>query len=252
MQDQIYNLLISEDKLTWKSLIYELVKTEQLNPWDIDISLLSKRYIEEIRRLQNANFFISGKMILASSILLKIKSNKLLMDDLSKFDAQLYAGMNELQELENEDISLDMEQNLALQDITEPMLTIKTPLPRKRAVTLNDLMSALQKALEVNERRIIRRQAQIPTDVKMPEKKMDITELINRVYNRIKSFFSARKDKLTFTALVGSNEKKDKIYSIISLLHLETQQKINLIQHENFGEIEIELANLPSPPLPQP
>lgn len=248
MQDQIYNLLISEDKLTWKSLIQELVKTEQLNPWDIDVSLLSKRYIEELRRLQNANFFVSGKMILASSILLKMKSNKLLMDDLSRFDAQLYAGINELQE---DYSSLDTEQNVANQSIAEPMLTIKTPLPRKRAVTLNDLMFALQKALEVNERRIVRHQAQASIDIKMPEKKIDISEIINRIYSRIKSFFSTKKEKLTFTYLVGSNEKKDKIYSIISLLHLETQQKINLIQNEHFGEIEIEMAG-PTQSLPQP
>ena len=58
MQDQIYEMLVSEDKITWKSLIYELVKTEQLDPWNIDISLLAARYRESIRKLQSANFFV--------------------------------------------------------------------------------------------------------------------------------------------------------------------------------------------------
>ena len=74
MQDELLNILMQKDEITWQSLIYDLVKSEQMNPWDIDVSLLSKKYLETVKKLQEHNFFISGKVILASAILLKIKS----------------------------------------------------------------------------------------------------------------------------------------------------------------------------------
>jgi len=79
-----------------------------------------------------------------------------------------------------------------------------------------------------------------PMNVKIPEKKRDITEIIRDVYTRIMSFFSINKQKkLTFSQLVPSNTKEDKIYTFIPLLHLTNQRKVNLEQKEHFGEIEI-------------
>jgi len=39
-QEQIHGLLFS-DKLSWQAIIYDLINSEQLDPWDIDICLLS-------------------------------------------------------------------------------------------------------------------------------------------------------------------------------------------------------------------
>jgi len=75
-------------------------------------------------------------------------------------------------------------------------------------------------------------------DVKLPEKKIDISELISGVYSKIVEFFKT-KEKLTFTQLVNSDKKEDLIYTFIPLLHLATQEKIDLNQNENFGEINI-------------
>jgi len=49
------------------------------------------------------------------------------------------------------------------------------------------------------------------------------------------------KETLTFTKLVPSEKKEDKIYTFIPLLHLDNQEKVNLMQKEHFGEIEIEM-----------
>ena len=37
MQDKLYEMLINEDEITWQSIIYDLIKTEQMDPWDINI-----------------------------------------------------------------------------------------------------------------------------------------------------------------------------------------------------------------------
>jgi len=80
--DQIYNILMQKDEITWQTIIQDLVKSEQMNPWNIDLSLLSNKYLDTIKGLKTHNFFISGKVILASSILLRMKANKLLLEDI--------------------------------------------------------------------------------------------------------------------------------------------------------------------------
>ncbi|MBS3117529.1 hypothetical protein J4430_01460 [Candidatus Woesearchaeota archaeon] len=68
MHDRIYDLLIKQDEITWQNIILELIRTEQMNPWDVDISLLAKKYLETVRKLQEANFFVSGKVLLAPTL----------------------------------------------------------------------------------------------------------------------------------------------------------------------------------------
>jgi len=240
MQDRLFEMLVQQDEITWQTIIYDLIRTEQMDPWDIDISLLAQKYIETVNKLQEMNFFISGKVLLASAILLKIKSHKLMEEDIAGFDSYLFnTGEDQL------DLG-DLEEGPTRLSRDElPKLTIKTPQARKRKVNLQDLMNALQKALEVNQRRIIRkiREEQHYTIPQIPEKKVEVTKLIKEIYEKIMNLFQ-KKEMVTFTKLVPSERKEDKIVTLIPLLHLDTQGKINLIQNEPFGEIEIQKISI--------
>ena len=235
--DIIYDILMQKDELTWQTLIQDLVKSEQMNPWDIDLSLLSKKYLEAVKKLKDHNFFISGKVILASSILLRMKANKLLLEDIANLDSQLFQ-----QDVE----SLDDFEDIKLSDINPDEVTIipRLPQPRKKKVSMQDLINALNKALEVKNRRVIRHQRynEVPY-MEIPEKKFDITKRIKDIYDQVLNFFKKTmgKENLTFTKLVPSEKKEDKIYTFIPLLHLDNQEKVNLMQKEHFGEIEIEI-----------
>lgn len=235
MQNQIYELLTKRDEVTWQSIIYDLIKAEELDPWNIDLTLLAKRYVETIHNLQEHNFFISGKVLLASSILLRMKSHKLVHEHIAEFDHQLFPPEEDLLEGIDEDIKYQAHQDI-------PSLLVRTPQPRKRQLTIQDLMRALEKAVEVDERRKIKRvmSAQMIREAVLPEKVVDITQLIQKVYNKIRSFFS-RKTSLTFLELVGSENKEEKIMTFVPLIYLSNQQKIDLHQEKPFGEISIEL-----------
>lgn len=146
MQEQIYEMLINKDEITWQTLIYELVRTEQMDPWDIDISLLTKRYLETLKELKKTNFFISGKVLLAAAILLKLKSNKLLTEDFAFFDNLLF-GREDESILENPDEFIDKAQR----EVNIPDLALKTPQARKKMVSLDDLMGALKKSIRCRQ-----------------------------------------------------------------------------------------------------
>ena len=242
-QDHIYNLLMQDDEITWQTIIMDLVKTEQMNPWDVDVSTLSQKYLEKVKQMEELNFFVSGKIILASAILLKLKSNQFMLQDLAEFDNLLYAtDEDELAEPEDMD-GPNIPDYLRNK---EPRLTIKTPQPRKRKVSVNDLVDALKKALEVENRKIQRvlDKNRMPEDLSMPEKKIDINAIIKDLHGKVRTYFEKNKSDLTFNGLVPSGRKEDKLGVFVPLLHLSNQQKIHLTQPVHFDEIYIQLKKL--------
>ncbi|MBN2112072.1 segregation/condensation protein A [Candidatus Woesearchaeota archaeon] len=238
MEDKIFQLLVEEDDITWKDIIFNLVKTEQMDPWDINIGLLSKKYIELLKKAKELDFKISGKVVLAAAILLRLKSKRLVGEDLDEFD-RLLAG-NTVDEDEFYDDLAAMRDASKIPEEERLNLVPRTPQPRKRKVSVYDLVNALEKALEVKKRRIIK---SIPTlEVEVPQKTTDIGLVIKQVYNRILDHFLEKKGrKLTFSQLVPSRDKEDKILTFIPLLHLSNSRKIDLEQEAHFGEIDIRL-----------
>ena len=231
MHDKIYNIITKESEITWQSIIYDLVKKEEMDPWDIDITKLTQKYLQAIKKLQEHNFLLSGKVVLASSILLRLKTHRFLTEHIANFDQQLFPP--------DEDLLEEMESN-KYTELDIPKLLIKTPQARRRKINLNELVGALTQALDVNQRRLIKRKdEELLRPVNIPQKKVDITSLIKNLYTKITSFFQ-KSEKIKFSQLVSSNKKEDKIYTFIPMLHLVNEGKINIDQEEHFGEIFIE------------
>jgi len=236
MQDRILDLLMNQDEISWQSIIYDLVKTEQMDPWDVNVSLLAQRFLDRLREFKGMDLKVSGKVVLAAAILLKIKSKRLVGADLDNLDRMFAQGDESEEEMYDE----LMKDGRKEREPYDPQKLIpRTPQPRKRKVSIYDLVGALQKAMEVKKRKIIREIP--PMEIDIPEKKFDIGDVIKNVYGRIKFFFTKNQGtKLTFSKLLPENASKDdKVYTFIPLLHLTNQRKIDLEQEQHFEEIEI-------------
>lgn len=235
-QDQIHGLLFG-DKLSWQSIIYDLINSEQLDPWDIDISLLANKYLEKIKHLEEANFFVSSKVLLAAAFLLRIKSEILLNRDIRSLDDILF-GKKEEKRYTQERIELD-------EDI--PGLVPRTPLPRFKKVSLQELLVALGKAITTENRRIQRvvteRQQEMETSLSLPRKSINLKDQISLVYQRLQDIFFNRTEKYAFSQLAGETTES-RIATFIPLLHLDNQQKVWLEQESHFEEIWILLKHL--------
>jgi segregation and condensation protein A len=253
-QERIFSILFKEDELTWQNIIYDLVRVEGMNPWDIDISEIAHKFLELLKKLKEMDFRISGKVVLASALLLKLKTDKLLEDDIVAFE-NLISSMDDPGELLDElpDGTPQREKILA------PGLMPRTPQPRKRKVSVYDLIEALEKALEVEVRRPVYIEPKVK--IKLPENFVDMGELIQGVYQKVETYYchndkvdeKGKTHRLTFSELIPSDSKEDKVYTFIPLLHLENQRKVDMYQDIHFGEIGIEMrtnVNVNLPPVP--
>jgi len=231
MQEKIYDMLMKQNEISWKDIIYGLVKSEEMDPWDIDVSVLTKKYIQALKDLQEMNFFLGGKVLLASAILVRIKSHKFIEQDISDFDNYLFHQ-------EEEDLYED-DTEFVRPTMDVPPLAIKTPQPRKRKVSVTDLISALEKALTTNKKKIMRMNSMLrfhrPT---IPVRKVDIDQLIIDMLEELNKHFQ-KKDFVIFHELVKGEEKMDKILTLLPLLHLENEKKIHLVQEKSFSDIKI-------------
>jgi len=236
-QEQIHGLLFS-DKLSWQAIIYDLINTEQLDPWDVDICLLSNKYLQKVSELEEANFFVSSKVLLAASLLLRIKSEILLNKYLPSLDEILF-GEKEEKKYVQERIELD-------DDI--PELIPRTPLPRTRRVTLQELMAALGKAIKTETRWIkkvvIDKQREHDLGGFIPKKNINLREHISNLYNKLKLIFSNNGyERAAFSELAGQSAE-EKISHFLPLLHLDSQHKVIVEQEEPFNEIWIWLKQV--------
>jgi len=228
MEQKIFDIIFKGDEVTWQSLILDLVRVQNMDPWDIDVSKLSQEFIGMLKKMQELDLRISGKVVLAAAILLKMKSNYLMERDIMNFDKLMHPEEYSEDALYEEPKRLDI-------DLSKVRLIPRTPQPRKRKVSIYELVEALKLALEVkNRRRQILDSIQIP----LPEKKVDISIIIEQLYKNIEKILDIE-GTMTFSQLIPTNKKEDILNAFIPILHLSNQQKIDLYQQEHFGEIEI-------------
>jgi len=237
-QEQIHELLFS-DELSWQAIIYDLVNSEQLDPWDLDISILVEKFLEKVQVLEEANFIFSGKILLAATLLHRLKTEYLVDVYLRSID-EILLGKKDEERKPFVRIELDEDEI--------PILVPRTPIPRFRRVTLEELMKALNKAINTESRRIKRHllfnQARHLTDISLPKKTINIHDHINSLYARVMEFLRNDKLKTDFTTLVKGKSREEKIITFVSLLHLENQDKLWLEQNGHFEEIYIWLSHV--------
>jgi segregation and condensation protein A len=229
--EHIYNLLL-DNEIGWQAILYDLINTERLDPWNLDLAALSQKYLVKIRLLEEANFFISSNIVLAASLLLRIKSEILLDRDIAGLDELLYGKKEEARK------SIE---RMEIDESELPLIYPRSPMPRAKKVTLAELMSALSHAIKTENRRIrkeiIIRTARRETEVVFPRMKIRIQDRIRQIYAKILSKVSQRKERIPYSDLAFT--KEERIAGFLPVLHLDNQQKVFLQQEKHYEEIYV-------------
>ena len=233
-QEQVHDLLFNR-QIDWQEIIYDLINTEQLNPWDVDIVILTEKYFQKVQELEEADFFVSSKVLYAASLLLRIKSEILLNKYVKSIDDILFGRKEEIKGKGFERIELGEEI---------PELIPRSPLPRFKKVTLKELLESLNKAITTENRRIkreiVNKNALSESSISLPKRNFNIKDKIREIIEKLTTSFNSSENhkKISYSCFIGENSD-EKIVSLAPLLHLENQKKIWLEQQNHFEEIYI-------------
>ena len=223
-EENILKMII--EKESWEEVIYQIVSLENLNPWDVDLVKLTGSFLRYMNQLKEINFRLPAKIVFVAAVLLRLKA-----DYLSIFE-------------EEETIEDVAKQAGPLEQlgIDPNLIQLGVPIKRipKRQITLDELMGALKKAMEVRVKREIRRQVwEERLKVQFTEEQ-DIARRIDEMMSEIEKGIKRNKEgAVTFNDVVKEWKREEVVGKFIPLLHLEQNQKIETKQEDFFKEIYI-------------
>jgi segregation and condensation protein A len=206
---------------TWREMLMDLVATHKLDPWNIDLVEITTGYIERIRNMEMLDLRVPANLILAAAILVRFKSDALRFEE----EAQV------------------MEEQTYVEEDAEPavipVLELKTRIPPKRMVTLDELLLAMEKVFEEQKKREEKAQkVEIPSVINIQLPETNIEERMADVYERV----LAEKDSeglATFSSILRDRTASEIIFTLLPLLHLVQDGELSIFQEKFFGEIFI-------------
>jgi chromatin segregation and condensation protein Rec8/ScpA/Scc1 (kleisin family) len=217
---------------SWEGTLRRL--TADMDPWDIDITLLARRYRATLRTLEELSFVIPGRMVVTCSILLRMKS-----------DALLALGRPTDQEGLLDELEAAIDETAAQEAPPIDREEFSLPLVRRprRRVTLQDLRQALAGAMKVSRRRAERLIDSVSDEEEDLFKHFelggeDISDRLRSLVGKIKRLLSGRRF-VSFFRLLERGDKEERVRRFIEVLHLAAQGEIACTQEEFLGDILI-------------
>jgi segregation and condensation protein A len=205
---------------TWREMLIELVDTKQIDPWNIDITKIVDGYVDAIKQMRVLDLYIPANVILAASILLRLKS-----------EAVVFFQPDQV--LEEPDQGGDFVR--VLPDTSG--LVYKSRISPHRRITLDELMAALEDAMKVEKKHFEMRNEQIPIPIKLDQ--ISIDQKVERVLN-VAGKLADPYRAVTFSSLSKEFNKESMLVDLfIPLLFLANRGTVSMAQEAFFGEIII-------------
>ena len=211
---------------TWREMLLDLVATKKLDPWNIDIVEIATGYLEKIKKMEMLDLRVPANLILAAAILLRFKSQALRFEE----EVQVVEEQTYVEE--------DAEASVI------PVLELQARIPPTRMVTLDELLSAMEKVFDDQKKREEKsHKIEIPTviNIQMPE--FNIEERMEKVYARILGEKDAE-GLATFSSLLSERTPVEMIATLLPLLHLVQDRRVSIFQEKTFGEIFIRVKEI--------
>ncbi|MDD5022998.1 MAG: segregation/condensation protein A [Candidatus ainarchaeum sp.] len=205
---------------TWKQVLLELIITEKIDPWNVDIVKIAEGFLNKIKEMKTLELFIPANMILASAILLRYKSQVI---DLNEQPQVFYDEGTE-------------------ETIEKPVIAELTPIariPPKRQITFTDLVEELDKLMEYEEKRGKIEKERVETVLNLKIEGIDIEKQMNEVYNMILDNMNGGEYVLFSNLISEKKNKREIVHVLLSVLHLTQESKIEIQQKKLFEDIEI-------------
>ena len=216
-------------------LLLHLIKKSKMEIFDVEISEITKEYLNFINEMNEMNLDIASEYLVMAAELIEIKSRKLLPNSDEDEDSE-----NE-EENPEEELKRRLMEYKKYKESTQEFRSLeekrfayftkapeslqkysKEKLENDGSVGINDLLEAFQKLLE-------RQEYNKPVNTKIARKELSVKERIVKIRDILKE-----KKKIEFTSLFDDFSKPYVVVTFLSVL------EITLKQDNNFGNIYLE------------
>lgn len=205
----------------WKTILISLVKSERMDPWNIDVKILAEKYLEKIRSLNSTDLRLPANAILASAILLKFKARSLRLPSLE------------------EDEELRIKSLMTEEELLGGMMPelISPNLVREGKVSLDQLVQSIEEILDKTKSKVLReRDGRERPVFNLPFAGLNMEEKMKEVLDLARSH-ADETGLARFSTMVQGKETNAVVECFLALLFLINQNQVSAWQEVLFGEI---------------
>ena len=222
-------------------LLLHLIKKSKMEIFDVEISEITKEYLNFINEMNEMNLDIASEYLVMAAELIEIKSRKLLPN------SDEYEYVENEEENPEEELKRRLMEYKKYKESTQEFRSLeekrfayftkapeslqkysKEKLENDGSVGINDLLEAFQKLLE-------RQEYNKPVNTKIARKELYVKERIVKIRDILKE-----KKKIEFTSLFDDFSKPYVVVTFLSVLEMAKNKEITLKQDNNFGNIYLE------------
>lgn len=234
-----YNFVINDFEGPLDLLLH-LIKTDEVDIYDISIERITKQYLDFIKSMEQMNLNIASEYLVMAAELIEIKS-KLLLPNKKELDEDEYEEdprenlINRLLEykkykdmidtfkiLEEERKDLFTKDPINLSEYKENIVS------NNGEISLEDLINALNNFLK-------RKEEEKPLQTKITKKELSVTERTTQIRYILKG-----KKRVSFFDLFEVKTREYVVVTFLSILEMAKHGEITIIQENNFNNIIID------------
>lgn len=205
----------------WKTILITLVKSERMDPWNIDIKVLAEKYLQKIRSLNSTDLRLPANAILASAILLKFKARALRLPSLE------------------EDEELRIKSLMTEEELLGGMMPelISPNLVREGKVSLDMLVQSIEEILDKTKSKVLReRDGRDRPVFNLPFAGLNMEAKMKEFLDLARA--NADDTGLArFSTIANGMESNAVVEYFLALLFLINQNELSAWQESLFGEI---------------
>lgn len=230
-------LLIGDFEGPLDLLLY-LIKKNKKEIFDIEISVITKQYLDFIKDMENKNLDIASEYLVMAAELIEMKSRKLLPhaeeEDVEEenTEEELKKRLLEYQKYkESTSVFRELEEkrNSYFTKAPENMNEYSNEkIENDGSIGIFDLLDAFERLLE-------RQKHNKPVNTKITKKEYSVKERIVSIRNMLKD-----RKKVRFEELFDDFSKPYVVVTFLSILQMSKGREINIKQDNNFSEIYLE------------
>lgn len=220
-------------------LLLHLIKTNEMDIYDISIEKITEQYLLFINEMEEMNLSIASEYLVMAAELIELKSKLLLPNNKEDLEDEYEEDPRE--DLINRLLEYKKYKDMVstFKSLEEDRREIYTKEPinfseykdyeisNDGSITIDDLTKALNDFL-------IRKEEEKPLETKITKKELSVTDRTKDIRNILKC-----KKKVSFFDLFSVKTKEYVVVTFLSILEMAKFGEINIVQENNFNNIVV-------------